>query len=169
MEQAAQDVLEIPQTPSQPEPAKRQEAKRDFARLTRCVRETFALETRIAAGKLPAAPPEAASTANDPRRPMIRNFILDLIDTAPQPKSIKAGFRNQLDPLITEFLEADPEQDHPAGAIVLDICQELGIPCSTAQMPDELLVHPHRDYTEAEKAGVADIVYRRIHGHDPPT
>ena len=38
----------------------------------------------------------------------------------------------------------------------------------TSQMPDELLSPLHRAYTEAETAEVADIVYRRIHGHDPP-
>ncbi len=168
-EGAAVHAKEAQKTPPEARTA-RPDPVLTFARISRCVKDTLVLEARFEAGILPPATREETESEsdNDPRRPVIKNFILGLIEKTPQPKSIKAGFRQQLDPLITECLEDDLEQDHPPGAIVLDICQELGIPCTTAQMPDELLHRLHRQPTEAEKDSVATEVYRRIYGHDPP-
>jgi hypothetical protein len=168
LERVAEEKLQSASPQPDPQAPKPPDAILAFSRICRCVRDTMALEARIAAGKLPAAPRAASDAASDPRRPAIKNFILELIDKAPQPKTLKASFREQLDPLVTEYLENDPEQDLPPCAIILEICEEIGLPCSTSDMPDELLIRPHRPYTEAETAAVANEVYRRIHGHDPP-
>jgi hypothetical protein len=167
MERAGQEALEASKTSGEPA-AGRREAITAFARISRCVRDTYAMEQRLAAGKLPAAPAEESASADDPRRPMIKDFLLEQIDASPHPKSVKAAFRQQLDPLITDFLEEDLEQDHPSGFIVLKVCKELGLNCTTSDMPDELLKRLHRTMTEDEKAAVAPTVHRRIYGHDPP-
>jgi len=163
MERAAQALLQTEQEPQTREP----DQKLAFTRLCQCVQRTLALEHRIAA-KLPAAPAEDSPSATDPRRPMIKDFLLEQIDASPYPKSVKAGFRQQLDPLITEYLEQDLEQDHPGGFFVLEICKQLGLACTTSDMPDELLKRLHRTATPEEKAAVAADVHRRIYGRDPP-
>jgi hypothetical protein len=167
LERVGEEAKEAPKSLDEPM-ARRPDPVLAFNRIARCLRDTMAMEARTGAGKLPAAPREESESAADPRRPAIKKFILDLIDDSPHPKSVKAGLRNQLDPLITEHLEDDLEQDHPPAAIVLEICKEIGLACSTSDMPDELLVRLHRSSTQAEKDAVADEVYRRIHGHDPP-
>jgi hypothetical protein len=171
MERAGQEALEAPETSAE-QSEKRPDPITAFTRIARCVRDTFAMEQRLAAGKLPADPSpesqEESPSANDPRRPMIKDFLLEQIDAAPHPKSVKAGFRRQLDPLITDYLEQDLAQDHPGGFFVLEICKQLGLACTTSTMPDELLKRLHRTATPEEKAAVARDVHRRIYGHDPP-
>ncbi len=101
---------------------------------------------------------------------MIQNFMLELIENAPHPRSVKAGFRNQLDALITEGLQASPEEHYPAGGIVMQICEELGLECSFDQLPDDLVrPHPNRPpNTPEQQAEIDRIVHHRIYGHDPP-
>ncbi len=139
-EQAAEEALAEPPPPTESSPKRRRgpDPRYVFLRLSRFVRDIIALEIRLAAGKLPPLPRNTSRSSADPRAPAIRTLMTDIIDSSPHCPSIKAGFHNQLEELITQAIAADPDRHHQPAGIVAGICEELGLATDTASLPDHL-------------------------------
>jgi hypothetical protein len=139
-EQALQELapqagpLEAPQaarpatTPSRAEPAT------TFARLARAVRQTIALEARIAAGGIPGArTPHALRPAPDARRQVIRRVLRQVAAADGIPLD------REIDERLGDELDADPDGAAPVEDVIAAICHDLGLPRGIARQPDEVL------------------------------
>jgi hypothetical protein len=170
------------------EPAQRARAGTEqrlvFARLSRSVRETFALEATLAAGKIPASSaerpiqdrrsaeaPPGEPPANerpgvgDPRRNPISEYIHDAIEESTLPKPTRAALHDQVEPLIEQHIADDPGHAYLGGEIAVMVCEALGIPFKTARMQDELLVYPGMTVSESHREHQA----RHAPGPVPPS
>jgi hypothetical protein len=120
-----------------------------FIRLSRFVRDTIALEVRLAAGKLPRAPRSQAGSQAAPRA------VNDVAD-APQPRPAKPGLREQLDALIAGSSTADPGYaDAPK------LSHKLSLACNAAKIEANVLNQPPRLVNEMERLAAKAIEAHR--------
>jgi hypothetical protein len=112
-----------------------------FARLAHSVRQTIALEARIAAERDNPSPRPSRPPPPDPRRSLLRGA---LYAAAPGPhreagRATPGGFRREIDERIEDELAADPGGDIPIHEILAAICGDLGITLDCSRLPDALL------------------------------
>ena len=125
---AAQHLAE----PGPPEPdGKQADPVLAFTRLSRAVRQTIALEIRVASDdRAPHRPPPP-----DPRRPLLRRALHRAASADPA----RPGLKREIDARIEHELLADPEGDAQLGEVFATICDGLGLPFDPSQLPDTLL------------------------------
>jgi hypothetical protein len=125
---AAQHLAE----PGPPEPdGKQADPVLAFTRLSRAVRQTIALEIRVASDDVaPHRPPPP-----DPRRPLLRRALHRAAAADPG----RPGLKREIDARIEHELLADPEGDAPLGEVFATICDGLALPFDPSQLPDTLL------------------------------
>ncbi len=133
-----------PETPATapPQPASRGNPGLVFARLAHSVRQTIALEARIASGgetprRTPPPPP-------DPRRAVLQRAFRDAAGSGPNGAP-GTSFRREADERIDDELAADPGGHLPLYDILATICDDLGITLDHSRLPDEVL-----DFSEIE-------------------
>ncbi|HEX4262342.1 MAG TPA: hypothetical protein VHY76_14690 [Acetobacteraceae bacterium] len=131
---AADTKLAVPHPPGRSDPGL------VFARLAYAVRQTIALEARIAAGLDGSAPrrPPPPPPPPDPRRALLR---LALHDGARPGTDRATGtkFRREVEERIEDELADDPDGDLPFGDILGAICDDLGITLDLARQPDAVI------------------------------
>jgi len=89
-----------------------------FIRLSAMVRACINQYTRLAAGKIPPAPPLA--------KPRVRGTSASREDS-PKPKADRTDIQRAVEPIINEYLEIDPELRLPGGKAIIEACQAFGI------------------------------------------
>ncbi len=113
-----------------------------FARLAHSVRQTIALEARIAAERDNPSPRPTRPLPPDPRRSLLRGALYDAAGPGPQREAGRAaagGFRREIDERIDDELAVDPGGDIPVHEILAAICGDLGISLDYSRLPDALL------------------------------
>ena len=110
-----------------------------FARVSRAVRQTIALEARIAAGDIgPGRRWWPNRLPADPRLPVIRR-VLHAAAEAETDGAARRDLRRQIDERLDDLPEADPDGELAVDEIIASICGALGISVDPARLPDELL------------------------------
>ena len=148
-EQALQDWAAPAAAPAEPEPATPQPTPAPartprapdygllFARLSRAVRQTIALEARIAADHAAAtraAAPIVRPPA-DPRRPILRRALMEATQDHPDRAQLRRDAEERLDyELLT-----DPERLASPADLLAIIAHDLAIDFNLAHLPDELV------------------------------
>jgi len=179
LERAAEEAEKAPPEPAPQKPGQATRPANDprlvFARLSRDLRETMALEARLAAGKLPAAPPprEKTPAPPDPRRPAIMGWLHTEIAAKPRPKPESTALLRQIETRLTEYLAEDPGLTLPGAVFINEICEEFGLVFNTRTMDDELLLRPGQPfptYTPNQEDDEDDDGEGEfsLHGPDPP-
>ncbi len=121
-----------------------------FIRLSRFVRDTIALEVRLAAGKLPRAPRTQAGTQPTAKA------VNDVAKTCPQPRPAKTGMRQQLDAFIGGRITANPGYDDGSR-----LSHKLGLACNAAKIEANMLNQPFHLVTEIERIAALAIEAHR--------
>ena len=174
-------------TPPRP---KRQNPSLAFARISREIRQIITLENRLAAPataaatrgprasprqprerpepdepiKIPAA--LAAEMANpDNRRAVICSVVKQITELHPSRDEIRDRFEKEAD----SRLAADPNYKIPAGEILIDIADSIGLDIEGAEITvaiyDELIPHRFRAQAPEQPAFIPPVTPR---GTDPP-
>ena len=118
-----------------------------FARATRAVRETIALEARIAAGELArprargARPYSELATRPDPRRLELRQRLHKAADTTEPDRTARAALRREIDACLEAELAADPEAKTLSADIMKSVCSRFGLPFDITKLPDHFISH----------------------------
>ncbi|HEX4262559.1 MAG TPA: hypothetical protein VHY76_15790, partial [Acetobacteraceae bacterium] len=150
-----------------------------FARLAHSVRQTIALEARIAAGTetrtfgRPPPPP-------DPRRALLREALHGAAEPRSGPRSgpgraDASGFRREIDERIDDELAADPAGDIAIEDLLVIIARDLGVTLDYSRLSDAVIgmtdaepePEPEPD-PEPDPAAPAPPPGPAPHGPDPP-
>ena len=116
-----------------------------FNRHARAVRDTIALESRIASDTPSRrAPPYRPAASSDPRRPLLRRALHQAAHAEPD----RAQLCRAIDERIEQELLADPAQDTPAGSVLAAISRHLDLSIDPSKLSDELLVCDHPGWNE---------------------
>ncbi len=147
-ERAAEQALAEP--PPRPESAAQPrrrgpDPRYAFIRLARFVRDTIALEARLAAGKLPLAPRTQAA-------PKPVNEVAN----ASQPRPAKTGLRQQLDAFIAGGITANPGYANGP-----KLSHKLSLACDAAKIEANLLNQSPHLVREMERISALAIEAHR--------
>jgi hypothetical protein len=106
-----------------------------FARIARAVRQTFALEARLAEERRTA---EAASAARrvERRKTKVRTAVERVLDAEPEESDAENLFYDLTERLETDYDDADIT-DRPIGELVARICRDLGVTPDWSLWQDE--------------------------------
>ncbi|MDB5465469.1 MAG: hypothetical protein JWQ46_231, partial [Phenylobacterium sp.] len=106
-----------------------------FARIARAVRQTFALEARLAEDRRTA---EAASAARhvERRKTKVRTAVERVLDAEAVVSDAENLFYDLTERLETDYDEAD-FADRPIGELVARICRDLGVTPDWSLWQDE--------------------------------
>jgi len=118
-----------------------------FNHAVREVRQTIALEAKLAAPEKPAAKSASASPPRpmpgprpppDPRRAPIRQALHQVADTEPDRAERKA-LKQDIDQLLDHELTQDPEAQIPVPEILASVADQLGLRLDLSRLPDHLI------------------------------
>jgi hypothetical protein len=107
-----------------------------FTRLGACVRDSIAMEVRLAAG--PATTTSRGTSPAlraDPRRAPLRDIFRRITEHHPDRAELVRDTTARID----EDLTADPDQALDLSRIFFSICEDLGIEVDLAVIPDRFL------------------------------
>jgi uncharacterized membrane-anchored protein YjiN (DUF445 family) len=106
-----------------------------FARIARAVRQTFALEARLAEDRRTA---EAATTARrvERRKTKVRTAVERVLDAEAVESDAENLFYDLTERLETDYEDAD-FADRPIGELVARICRDLGVTPDWSLWQDE--------------------------------
>ena len=110
-----------------------------FARLSRAVRQSIALEARIAADAL-VSHRHTHRSPNDPRREILRRALHQASAGHPD----HAELRRDTDERLDHELAIDPGQHISVPELLATISEDLGIPITYDRLPDTFLFSPNR-------------------------
>ncbi len=151
---AGQAFAEPPPRPDSAPRSRRQgpDPRYVFIRLSRFVRETIALEARLAAGIIPRSARKASVT--HPGTQTLRQGINDVAKTSPHPRPAETGLRQQLDAFISGSLTAGPAA-MPAPS------RKVGLACDTARIHANILNQPFHLVSEMERIATEALAAHR--------
>ena len=150
-----------------------------FARIARAVRQTFALEAKLADDRRTA---EAATTARrvERRKTKVRTAVERVLDAEADESDAENLFYDLTERLETDYDDAD-FADRPIGELVARICRDLGVTPDWSLWQDEDWAIEARGATasppgEAERgegrergdAGLSPAAPSPATTHDPP-
>ena len=126
-----------------------------FTRLARTVRQTIALEARIANPK-PTRDPTTPKPVDEPRE-LIAESARAFAKADPAATRRHGPTRTHIERHIDERIDADDitqliDQDMPLYVMVSTICDDLGVKCAVEDQPDENLV-PLSEALQARREG----------------